>query len=166
MAQKLNQLDGFIAQTLPLIDEDTVFIVMGDHGMTEDGNHGGGTEDETDSTLFIYSPSLRVANHSMGSVVHQTDLPATLSLLLDTPIPFENLGRLVMPLFQGTDPSAQVHGLVDLYLNCHQVLTFLQTYAELSGQNNLKLDTVAAQLQDIQQNQRSELNNTHVLEQL
>lgn len=34
------------------------FISIGDHGMTEDGNHGGGTEDEINAALFAhFSPA-------------------------------------------------------------------------------------------------------------
>jgi hypothetical protein len=29
---------------------------MGDHGMTDDGNHGGASQDETEAALFLYSP--------------------------------------------------------------------------------------------------------------
>jgi len=27
---------------------------MGDHGMTDDGNHGGATQEETGAALFMY----------------------------------------------------------------------------------------------------------------
>lgn len=37
------------------LDEDTVLFVMGDHGMTRTGDHGGGSEDEVDAALFVYS---------------------------------------------------------------------------------------------------------------
>lgn len=30
-------------------------IITGDHGMRDDGNHGGGSSDETESFVFIYS---------------------------------------------------------------------------------------------------------------
>ena len=38
------------------IDEDTVLFVMGDHGMTSTGDHGGDSDDEVDAALFVYSP--------------------------------------------------------------------------------------------------------------
>ncbi len=40
---------------LPEMGRDSIFILMGDHGMTDDGNHGGATEEETDSVFFIFS---------------------------------------------------------------------------------------------------------------
>lgn len=39
------------------VDNDTLVLVLGDHGMTEDGNHGGATPDETGAALFIWSRS-------------------------------------------------------------------------------------------------------------
>ncbi len=36
--------------------ENSLFVLMGDHGMTEEGNHGGATVEETHSAIFFYSP--------------------------------------------------------------------------------------------------------------
>ena len=36
------------------IDDHTTLIVFGDHGMTVDGNHGGGSELELRTVLFAY----------------------------------------------------------------------------------------------------------------
>lgn len=38
--------------------EDTVLFVLGDHGMTQTGDHGGDSADETNAALFVYSPSV------------------------------------------------------------------------------------------------------------
>ena len=35
---------------------DTLLIVMGDHGMTRTGDHGGDSPDELNAALFVYSP--------------------------------------------------------------------------------------------------------------
>ena len=37
------------------LEEDTVLLVMGDHGMTHTGDHGGDSDDEVDAALFVYS---------------------------------------------------------------------------------------------------------------
>ena len=39
------------------LDNDTVLFVLGDHGMTWTGDHGGDSPDELDAALFIYSSS-------------------------------------------------------------------------------------------------------------
>lgn len=64
MHQKLQQMDIALSQTLDILDEsqDTchLALIFGDHGMTEDGNHGGGTEDEVNAALFVhFSPGCK-----------------------------------------------------------------------------------------------------------
>ena len=36
---------------------DTILLVLGDHGMTRTGDHGGDSADELDAALFVYSPA-------------------------------------------------------------------------------------------------------------
>jgi GPI ethanolamine phosphate transferase 3 subunit O len=38
-----------------IVQDDTVLLVMGDHGMTEDGNHGGATAPEVEAALFMHA---------------------------------------------------------------------------------------------------------------
>ena len=37
------------------VDNETIVLVFGDHGMTSTGDHGGETEPETDAALLVYS---------------------------------------------------------------------------------------------------------------
>lgn len=39
------------------MSSDTVLFVLGDHGMTRTGDHGGDSQDELEAGLFIYSPT-------------------------------------------------------------------------------------------------------------
>ena len=48
-------MNGKLHEIIKRLDNETVLIVMGDHGMTEDGNHGGASKNETETTLFTYS---------------------------------------------------------------------------------------------------------------
>jgi len=61
MIEKLSQMDEVLTEILKRIDSAVntceVAFILGDHGMTKDGNHGGGTEDETNAGLFAqFSP--------------------------------------------------------------------------------------------------------------
>ncbi|KAL3774664.1 hypothetical protein ACHAW5_003673 [Stephanodiscus triporus] len=62
MERKLHQMDVVLSEIFGMIDDApgdscVVAFVLGDHGMTEDGNHGGGTSDEVNAGLFAhYSP--------------------------------------------------------------------------------------------------------------
>ena len=42
------------------VHEHTLLLVLGDHGMTDTGDHGGGTRDETDAFLLAYHPGAHV----------------------------------------------------------------------------------------------------------
>ncbi|KAI7886869.1 alkaline-phosphatase-like protein, partial [Mucor mucedo] len=55
MARKLNQMNTVMEQLLTFIDEDTLLVVMGDHGMSLEGDHGGESVEELMSTLFMHS---------------------------------------------------------------------------------------------------------------
>ena len=37
------------------LDDDTLLVVMGDHGMTRTGDHGGDSHNEVSAALFLYS---------------------------------------------------------------------------------------------------------------
>ncbi|RQM23537.1 hypothetical protein B5M09_010006 [Aphanomyces astaci] len=105
-------------------------VILGDHGMSSDGNHGGATDDETGAALFLYSKALPLhvldGTRSLYDVlfypdpdtsavrsVAQVDLVPTLSLLMGLPIPFGNLGAVIPQLFfepssNQTSPSASI----------------------------------------------------------
>jgi predicted AlkP superfamily pyrophosphatase or phosphodiesterase len=55
MAAKLAQMDSALSQLFSAAEDDTLILVMGDHGMTGDGNHGGATEEETGAALLLLS---------------------------------------------------------------------------------------------------------------
>lgn len=39
------------------LENDTLLVVAGDHGMTMNGDHGGDSELEVSAALFLYSPT-------------------------------------------------------------------------------------------------------------
>lgn len=124
MTEKLAQMDDALSYVLETIDSTPAdscraALVFGDHGMTEDGNHGGGTEDETNAALFVhYSKGCggMGANDSSAGAdagvadadaeaaveafesIHQIDLVPTISAMLGLPMPYANLGGLVPAL--------------------------------------------------------------------
>ena len=127
MEHKLRQMDTALSDILDRIDDSPqesciVALVLGDHGMTEDGNHGGGTDNEVNAGLFAhYSPGCgsdddedesgattttktirRTKGEELGShaarvfdTIHQIDLVPTISILLGLPVPYANIGGLV-----------------------------------------------------------------------
>uniref|UniRef100_UPI00398ED1EE GPI ethanolamine phosphate transferase 3 isoform X2 n=1 Tax=Pristiophorus japonicus TaxID=55135 RepID=UPI00398ED1EE len=56
MAEKLSQMDKMLRSVIGQLQNDTLLVVLGDHGMTDMGDHGGDSEGEVNAALFIYSP--------------------------------------------------------------------------------------------------------------
>lgn len=111
MKEKLNQMDKVIEDVINKMDDKTLLVIIGDHGMDSTGNHGGDAPDELESTLFMYSKSKKKvfnkksASHydasNLGKEyrrVNQIDLVPTISLLMGLPVPYNNLG---MPIYEG-----------------------------------------------------------------
>jgi hypothetical protein len=55
MAQRLRRVDAVLERVVAALPEDAVLLLFGDHGMTDEGEHGGSSVSETDSGLFVYS---------------------------------------------------------------------------------------------------------------
>ncbi|MBA0846218.1 hypothetical protein Goarm_023169 [Gossypium armourianum] len=101
-------------------------MIVSDHGMTENGNHGGSTYEETDTlALFI---GLRNHVFDYASVINQIDIAPTLALLFGVPIPKNNVGVLIREAFDSLKEDKHLRALE---LNSWQLLRLLQ--AQLSG---------------------------------
>ncbi|XP_040915515.1 GPI ethanolamine phosphate transferase 3 [Toxotes jaculatrix] len=139
MADKLTQMDGVIRSVIDRLQNDTLLVVMGDHGMTDTGDHGGESQKETDAAVFLYSPAPLFhgpPSQNEPDVVPQTDLVPTLALLLGVPIPYSSVGQVLLPLFP---PHGKTEGAVGglsqleaLWINAKQVNRFLETYSGMA----------------------------------
>lgn len=133
--------------------------------MTEDGNHGGATSEETNAGLFAhFSPgcgdfkqSLSLDGQEIGShskeafqSINQIDIVPTISFLLGLPIPFANLGGVVPALLPPLHHKTQhiTHEIVEapfaavaLALNAAQVWRYLTTYS--SSANRLPQEAMS-----------------------
>lgn len=133
MRAKLRWMDALLMRVVHALPADTVLLVLGDHGMTDEGNHGGATEAEVESALLVYSTERLFASDSrplegLARVVSQIDLVPTLSVLMGLPIPFSSVGALVSSLFSphaGVPPRALA---VYLAVNAVQVARYLKQY--------------------------------------
>jgi len=111
MADKLKQMDGVIREVMTALDDRTLLVVMGDHGMDVKGDHGGESDQEVEAALWMYSKRAVFGRKDTAFVqppltakdrpVNQIDLVPTLSLLLGMPIPFNNLGQPIEEAFVG-----------------------------------------------------------------
>jgi phosphatidylinositol glycan class O len=63
-----DKISRFIADVIREMDESQVLMVTGDHGMRDDGNHGGATTEEAESFLFVYDKGGKVYVLGKGGV--------------------------------------------------------------------------------------------------
>lgn len=143
MARKLRDVDAVLSTAiLPNLTPDDLLVIVGDHGMTPAGDHGGESALETSAALFMYSPGRPLGQVAVPHRrVHQTDLVPTLALLLGAPIPFSSVG-VVLPELFGEEGAA----LEALRLNAHQVVRFFQAYEEATGTSREAMARLAEQL--------------------
>ncbi|KAL4782743.1 alkaline-phosphatase-like protein [Aspergillus varians] len=115
MIPKQREMDSIVTQVYRALEQEahlqsTLFILCGDHGMNEAGNHGGSSAGETSPALLFISPKLQTLEIGRESpvdavnelqyyrVVDQTDITPTLSGLLGLPIPLNSLGVFIPEL--------------------------------------------------------------------
>ncbi|KAK3927529.1 GPI ethanolamine phosphate transferase 3 [Frankliniella fusca] len=143
MTRKLDEMNTVISEIVESMDNSTVLVVLGDHGMTNTGDHGGESEAEVTAALFIYSPLglLPQSWSPKGGVVRQVDLVPTLATILGIPIPFSNLGSVIIDSLPKTVAFKHVgstlqnwqFALLSLWSNVRQAMTYIETY---SSRNN------------------------------
>ncbi|KAG7827203.1 hypothetical protein KL920_004863 [Ogataea angusta] len=121
MPAKQREMDSIIRRIFESAvkkDDNTLFVVMGDHGMNEVGNHGGSSIGEVSAGLLLVSskfrnlqsaqkaPIPRNADFDYFDHIDQIDLVPTLSTLLGLKIPINNLGTFMhnlLPLYTAKD---------------------------------------------------------------
>ncbi|KAI5804572.1 hypothetical protein EDC01DRAFT_643928 [Geopyxis carbonaria] len=141
MNEKLKQMDGVLQRLIDSIDDDTLLVVMGDHGMDPKGDHGGESQGEVEAAIWMYSkqpvfgrlPEALLPKDEKRSVA-QIDLVPTLSLLLGLPIPFNNLGA---PIAEAFLKNGGDDGWRDLTTASRLTAAQIKRYQrEYSGKNN------------------------------
>jgi phosphatidylinositol glycan class O len=53
--RKLDEAEDLLQKVVERLDDDTLLVVIGDHGMTDRGDHGGDSREEIDAALWVYS---------------------------------------------------------------------------------------------------------------
>ncbi|KAJ1975836.1 major facilitator super transporter protein [Dimargaris xerosporica] len=101
----------------------TLFVLLGDHGMNELGNHGGTSAGEVSPAMVFMSPAFtpRMFSRSLAGsadvseemiaidgTIQQIDLVPTLSVLFGIPIPQNSIGSLIAPLLSPLPLADQV----------------------------------------------------------
>ncbi|CAL5868848.1 uncharacterized protein PFLUO_LOCUS3075 [Penicillium psychrofluorescens] len=124
MLGKQHEMDIIVAEIYEAMQQkphlqSTLFVLCGDHGMNDAGNHGGSSAGETSPALLFISPKLETLGSRAESpveafadlqyyrTVEQADITPTLSGLLGLPIPLNNLGVFIPELLEMWDHGSQ-----------------------------------------------------------
>lgn len=106
MDEIIDQIHAFIKDQDKMNGHSTAIVVVGDHGMTATGNHGGASDAETLTAAFIISERLKELTlgqtwpaHQQGTyefyrTILQSDFVPMLSMLTGTPIPVNSIGKV------------------------------------------------------------------------
>ncbi|CRL08752.1 CLUMA_CG021241, isoform A, partial [Clunio marinus] len=137
MGRKLREMNEVITEIAHTMDDDTILFVMGDHGMTVTGDHGGDSKDEIESLLFAFSKENNFVPKVYDdevTIMQQIDLSSTLATILGVPVPFSNLGSIVFQLLPDvmSDDIKSRHQLLAQHLwhNAEQIKHYINTYSE------------------------------------
>ena len=116
MPNKQTEMDNVIKDIYNnLIDEDSLLVVLGDHGMNDVGNHGGSSAGETHAGMVFLSPKLskypyfkdieapyetplngdNEPSFEFMNQIQQIDLVPTIAAMFNIPIPQNSVGILI-----------------------------------------------------------------------
>ena len=119
MPAKHREMDQVIEHLYKNMKDDTLMVVMGDHGMNDVGNHGGSSAGETSAGLVFLSKKLSKYNRPIAqkdvhvpmtlndptnfqylTSIQQMDLVPTISSLFNVPVPKNSVGVLIPDFIQ------------------------------------------------------------------
>ncbi|KAH7348158.1 alkaline-phosphatase-like protein [Pyrenochaeta sp. MPI-SDFR-AT-0127] len=151
MIPKQKEMDDMVRTIYSAIENEdhltnTLFVLCGDHGMNDGGNHGGSSPGETSPALVFMSPKLsKVTQQSIKEspikpingnefeyyrMIEQSDIAPTLAGLLGFPVPKNNLGVFLLDFLGFWDKTSDRTQL--LYRNAKQIKKIVEaTYTSL-----------------------------------
>lgn len=140
LQRKISETNDIVKDFIEAMDDDTILLLYGDHGMTPDGNHGGDSDNEIRTIMFAYYKKgfpmlkrsktiLKLLETYVMSDFKQIDIPSVASNIMNLPVPFSSLG-IFSPLFYMDD---DLLGLLDrMMLNLKQIETYIKEYCTVT----------------------------------
>ncbi|KAL5570338.1 hypothetical protein UlMin_026913 [Ulmus minor] len=156
MQEKLQQYNVVLEKVIETLEnqsgpgglhENTLLLVMGDHGQTVNGDHGGGSAEEVETSIFAMSfkkplssiwfenassCQLDLENQSvLINSIQQLDFTATVSALLGIPFPFGSIGQVNHELYSLGAGTLNVEGYAESCDNQSHLAEWMQNYVNL-----------------------------------
>jgi predicted AlkP superfamily pyrophosphatase or phosphodiesterase len=185
MTRKLRQADAFIhwiSNRILSLDEAqgkrTLFVVLGDHGMTSGGNHGGASQEESQAGVFLFSSipiseEVEVGDHYRSNKISQIDLVPTLAFLLGKATPFASIGLAMKGVSYFADPKADnasrpllhsVSGAHASVVNMLQVHTYLRAFQDRQALfADVDVESIEGKVRETMKEYRNLLNESMVM---
>ncbi|GIJ89872.1 major facilitator super transporter protein [Aspergillus pseudoviridinutans] len=143
MMTKQREMDSIVALIYAAMEEQdhlqsTLFVLCGDHGMNDAGNHGGSSPGETSPALLFISPKFQTKKTPKDSpveafsdlqyyrTVEQMDITPTLAGLLGLPIPLNSLGIFIPEFLMMWD-----NGNVVSFFHAHRIDLLLRNAKQM-----------------------------------
>lgn len=90
----LPDIEEQIKKTIELMDDNTTFVMFGDHGYNENGKHGFNSISERTSALFVYSKGGNFWGPQEAELINGTNIAPIISQLAGTVTPQLNTGHI------------------------------------------------------------------------
>jgi GPI ethanolamine phosphate transferase 3 subunit O len=135
MGDSLERMDELAFKVINALPPNSMFFLMGDHGMTDEGEHGGSTYHETMAPLFVFRNSASAVNNNRtlqhALEIDQIDIAPTICQLFGIPIPFSSLGSSIQPLLSSEsvwDEACSSTYLARQLSNALQIMRYIKEY--------------------------------------
>ncbi|KAI5970473.1 LAS21 [Candida margitis] len=135
MKPKQAEMDSVLKRLYKYTEQhqDTLIVVMGDHGMNEVGNHGGSSAGETSAALAFVSSKFNSINakaplpvssdYTYYDRLYQIDLVPTLASLFSFPIPKNSLGVITRKMIELWPENQRQKIILE---NCFQIMSLYE----------------------------------------
>ncbi|HDP80304.1 MAG TPA: hypothetical protein ENN21_05615 [Spirochaetes bacterium] len=117
--EALRTIDTELGRLLPRLDllyPDTLVIIMADHGMNLDGNHGGSDRASLRIPLVFLPPAGRPFQPGAGTIhreIYNLDIAPTIAALSGLPVPVFSAGSIVHEIYTGPSALDLAHESID-----------------------------------------------------
>jgi hypothetical protein len=154
MYPKQVEMNAIFENLYKTIGEDTLLIMSGDHGMNEEGAHGGPSDGETSPALVLASPAFNAKSLSSSNLpsestsntnqgipiptrIDQIDLVPTLSTLIGIPTPLNSVGKLIPNVLEDLYRNERSDMLRAYQLNALHIHRLLKTSTAICKDGNV-----------------------------
>ncbi|XP_059167213.1 GPI ethanolamine phosphate transferase 2-like isoform X2 [Physella acuta] len=125
---KLAEMDKVVHQIYTSMmswDKSSILVVCGDHGMSDQGGHGGASLGEVSVPVLFLSPQYINKDPRHSGFISQNDICATVSVLMGIPIPINNIGKVLLD----TLSNHTIHQKIEvMHQNAQQAIQVLENY--------------------------------------